>query len=331
MEAAEQSLTGNTWEGPLGKFLPLIEAKMVNQFDHRFSTYEGATQAQLNVGTLPRLDSLAHADPLCYSQPAHWVNAADVNASPAISGAGKWLVGYRAISTPSNARFLIAAIFPTSAVGNSLPFLRMSYGVAAKAGLVGALSSFAIDYAARQKATGTNINMFFVKQLPAPQPSTLTNCCFPDAGRPLLDWLLPRIVELTYTAWDLEPFGVDCGYAGPPFVWDEERRFLLRAELDAAFFHRYLGTPNEWSQSASDALKSALPTTRDAVSHIMETFPIVKKKDLESFGTYRTKDTILEIYDEMTTAIRSGQPYQTRLAPPPADLSCRHAAATEPA
>lgn len=35
------------------------------------------------------------------------------------------------------------------------------------------------------------------------------------------------------------PFASDCGYEGPPFRWDPERRFLLRAELDAAFFHLY--------------------------------------------------------------------------------------------
>ena len=34
-------------------------------------------------------------------------------------------------------------------------------------------------------------------------------------------------------------------------------------------------------------------------------------------GTYVTKDTILSIYDEMQQAIDSGQPYQTRLDPPP--------------
>ena len=37
------------------EYLPLYEAKMLSHFDHRFSTYRGATQAQLNVGTLPRL------------------------------------------------------------------------------------------------------------------------------------------------------------------------------------------------------------------------------------------------------------------------------------
>jgi len=42
---------------------------------------------------------------------------------------------------------------------------------------------------------------------------------------------------VTDTAWDLEPFAGDCGYAGPPFPWDE-RRFLFHAELAADFFHR---------------------------------------------------------------------------------------------
>ena len=57
----------------------------------------------------------------------------------------------------------------------------------------------------------------------------------------------------------------------------------------------------------------------------MDTFPIVKRKDEAKHGTYRTKDTILSIYDAMAEAIRTGQPYQTRLDPPtgpPADEQC---------
>ena len=61
----------------------------------------------------------------------------------------------------------------------------------------------------------------------------------------------------------------------------------------------------------------------------METFPIVKRKDIKRTtitdengqvtqpGTYITKDTILSIYDAMTESIRTGVPYQTRLDPPP--------------
>jgi hypothetical protein len=62
----------------------------------------------------------------------------------------------------------------------------------------------------------------------------------------------------------------------------------------------------------------------------MSTFPIVKRKDEAAYGTYRTKDTILEIYDAMAEALRTGQPYQTRLDPPPADTRCAHLESTRP-
>lgn len=114
-----------------------------------------------------------------------------------------------------------------------------------------------------------------------------------------------RTIELTYTAWDLQPFAQDCGYDGPPFKWDEDRRFLLRCELDAAYFHLY-------------------GIQRDDVDYIMEPFPIVKRKDEKAHGHYRTKDTTLEIHDAMATAIASGQLYQTLLDPPPADPRVAH-------
>ncbi len=139
---------------------------------------------------------------------------------------------------------------------------------------------------------------------------------------------MQRLLELTYTAWDLEAFALDCGYDGPPFRWDEERRFLLRCELDAAYFHLYLGASEEWGND-SPQLREMFPTPRHAVEYIMETFPIVKRKDIKRTtitdengqvtqpGTYITKDTILSIYDAMTESIRTGVPYQTRLDPPP--------------
>src|SRR5690606_163038 len=68
--------------------------------------------------------------------------------------------------------------------------------------------------------------------------------------------------------------------------------------------------------------------TRDDVDYIMETFPIVKRKDEAAHGEYRTKRVILEIYDDMAEAMRTGVPYQTRLAPPPADPRVAHQPAT---
>jgi len=64
-------------------------------------------------------------------------------------------------------------------------------------------------------------------------------------------------------------------------------------------------------------LKKHFQTPRDAVAYIMDTFPIVHRKDEEKHGEYRTKRVILEIYDTMQEAIRTGEPYQTRLNPSP--------------
>jgi len=41
-------------------------------------------------------------------------------------------------------------------------------------------------------------------------------------------------------------------------------------------------------------------------------------------GRYITKDTILEIYDHLAEAMKSGKAYQTPLNPPPADARCCH-------
>jgi hypothetical protein len=55
------------------------------------------------------------------------------------------------------------------------------------------------------------------------------------------------------------------------------------------------------------------------VDYILETFPIVKRKDEQAHGAYRTKRVILDIYDAMQQAMETGMTYQTRLDPPPAN------------
>jgi hypothetical protein len=121
----------------------------------------------------------------------------------------------------------------------------------------------------------------------------------------LRDWILLRVLELAFTAWDLEAFAEDVGYRGSPFKWDPARRFLLRAELDAAYFYLY-------GLSHEDA------------GHVLDSFPIVRKDDEKAYGEYRTKGAILERYDAMEEAVRSGRAYVTRLDPPAADARVAH-------
>jgi hypothetical protein len=78
------------------------------------------------------------------------------------------------------------------------------------------------------------------------------------------------------------------------------------------------GCPHDETPDDLTELSRHFATPRDAVSYIMDTFPIVHRKDEEKYnGDYRTKRVILEIYDAMQEATRTGQYYQTRLDPPP--------------
>jgi hypothetical protein len=170
--------------------------------------------------------------------------------------------------------------------------------------LVSAYNSFAFDYLLRNSLSQPSIPQGTLEQIACPSPTSF------QLG--LAEVVLPRAIELTYTAWDLQPFAEDCGYHCPLFRWDEDRRFLIRCELDAAFFHLY-------------------GISREDVDHIMETFPIVKRKDEDEYDEYRTKRVILEIYDAMTDAIQVGHPYETCLDPPPSDPRVAHSPKSSPA
>ena len=139
--------------------------------------------------------------------------------------------------------------------------------------LLGLLNSFVLDYVTRQKMGGTSMTYHYVKQFPILPPSSFT------AER--LEFITPRVLELIYTAHDLTGFARDLGYDGAPFTWNDDRRFWLRAELDALYFILY-------------------GIARADVEYIMETFPIVRGKDIKAHGAYRTKDAILQVFDALS-------------------------------
>jgi len=239
-----------------------------------------------------------------------------------------WFVAFRDVTSAVVLRTAVFSIIPKIAVGHKAPLAFTDKGPLETCCFVAAMNSFPLDYVARQSIGGSSMSYFILKQLPVVPPNSCSLPCPWDTTCSLCLWLAGRTLELSCTAWDLTSLGADCGYDGPPFIWDEERRFLSRAELDAAFFHLYLGTEEEWKQNGSKELLAYFPSPRHAVEHIMDTFRILRERDEAAYGTYRTKDTILEIYDEMAEAIAENsaaeaagrQPtaaYQTRLDPPP--------------
>lgn len=283
--------------------LPVVEAKLVHQFEHRFGDY--ADKPAGAAGTsLPEVALASLRNPTYCVQPRYWIGRTSVVERLSSDWRREWLLVWRDICRSFDERTVIATVVPLGGTDFTLRVAKLEEPRLTPL-LLGALNSFIFDFVARQKLGGTHLSDYVTKQLPVPSPE-IFECQFASVQEPLRDWLLPRVLELTYTAWDLEPFARDVGYEGPPFRWDPERRFLLRCELDAAFFHLY-------------------GRSREETEYVMETFTIVRKNDEKAGnGRYRTKDTILAIFDEMSEAARTGKPYQTRLSPPPADPRVAH-------
>jgi len=327
---------GNIYRRDDGQYLPLYEAKMVDVFDHRASQVVISATATIRQGQPDDLSEAQHSDPFCSPQPRYWVASESVTESIPDDVNANWFIGFANVTSPTNHRTVVAAILPMVAVAHSMPLVYFAneLGGVDAAAFLGCFTSFVMDYCTRQKLGGINLTFFVLNQLPVLPPSRFDEpTTWREPVHDLRKWLASRTLELTYTAWDLEAFAQDCGWSGPPFRWDEERRFLLRCELDAAIFHLYLPAKADgaWQKAERETeedlarLKASFPTPRDAVAYIMDTFPIVRRKDEEKHnGDYRTKRVILEIYDAMQAAIRTGQPYQTRLDPPPADPRCCH-------
>ncbi|MFD7244145.1 Eco57I restriction-modification methylase domain-containing protein [Streptomyces massasporeus] len=309
------TLEGNVLVRGEERLLPLYEAKMLHHYDHRFSTYENATEKQLAVGTLPRFTVEQHQDASAVPLPRYWVPEQDVptgqvdkNGKPVMEPGVRsrlaakgwdrgWVMGFRKICRASDERTVITYAFPRAGLGDSGNIL-LARKFEHSPLLYGNSISMALDYVLRQKLGGTNLNFFQFEQLPFIAPETMAQHA---------SALIPRILELTYTANDMAPFARDLNDTGTPFRWDPDRRAVIRAELDALFFHLY-------------------GITRDDTTYILDTFNVTRDNDIKAHGEYRTKNLILAEYDRMAAAgltlenpLTEGESgtYRSTLTPPP--------------
>lgn len=280
LEAEDFILRGNVFLQGRHVMYPLYQGMMCDFYNHRAADIVRSATAQKRQNQPRYLGSVDLNDPERYALPRYWVAAEEIKAD------FDWTLAFSSITGTANERSLIAYALPKCAAGNSMPLISCVDGSL----LLAALCSFVVDYSVRQKIAGVNLNYGFIRQLPIPQPELLQRPAPWSGQENLSEWLRRRVVELVFTAYDMEAFAVENGFGGEPFAWDEDRRELLMREVDAAFFNLYA-------------------VDRGDVDYIMETFPIVKRKDIAEHGEYRTKRLILEIYDAMAEAEATGVPY----------------------
>jgi hypothetical protein len=259
---------------------PLYEGKMIHQYDHRWATYaqDGSTRDVIKS---------EKADYDYAITPRHWIDHSlfEEKLRPK-QWDFKWLIGWRDITSAHVLRTFIASVVPASPAGNNLPLLLPGRFDDNRlyAALLANLNSLSLDFIARMKTGGNHLNFYIVKQLPIVSPKAYSAIH--------LDFISPRVLELTYTSHDLKPWAQDLGYDGPPFRFDPERRALLRAELDAYYAHLYGLTRDElrYILDPADLMGPDYPS---------ETFRVLKNNELRQFGEYRTQRLVLEAWDRL--------------------------------
>lgn len=267
-------------DSPSADLLPLYEAKLIHHFDHRFATYteDGKTRDfTLNE----------KQDTNSQIRPRYWVSQQEVfDRLKDKNWDKKWLMGWRDITNATNERTVIASVMPIAGVGNKIPLLLIHPNITASyaAALLANLSAIVFDFVARQKIGGTTLNYFYVKQFPVLTPK--------HYQQTELDFIVPRVLELTYTSHDLAGWAQDLGYTGEPFIFNPERRAILRAELDAYYAKLYGLTRDElrYILDPAEVMGDDYPS---------ETFRVLKNNEMREFGEYRTQRLVLEAWDRL--------------------------------
>ncbi|ENC9826090.1 N-6 DNA methylase [Pseudomonas aeruginosa] len=258
--------------------VPLYEAKMIHQFDHRWASYVAG-------GDSRELTETEKEDSDVSINPRYWVEAGELDSRlDNMKWRNGWLLGWRDICRATDYRTLISSVIPRAAVGHKYLLMFPMAAPERVAALLANINSLTCDFVVRQKVGGTSLTLFTIRQIPVFSPNK-----YSDGD---LAFIVPRVLELTYTAHDLAGWAQDLGYNAPPFAFDPDRRAILRAELDAYYAKLYGLTRDElrYILDPADMLGEDYPS---------ETFRVLKNKELKEFGEYRTQRLVLEAWDAL--------------------------------
>lgn len=231
-----------------------------------------------------------------------------------------YLIGWRDITNTTNARTTIATVVPFSAVNNKLLLFRFSenYSPVMQACLLANMDSMVLDYFARQKLGGVDLTYLYLRQFPIFKPEKFTE--------QVKNYIIPRVMALTYTTFDMNEWAqalwndstlkmrlkmlqlhdkeaesitdekfVDREFSSAflqPYIYDDAKRAILRAELDA-YFARLYGLSRTELQYILD------PHSVMGEDYPSETFRVLQEGEIAKYGEYRTQRLVLEAWDRM--------------------------------
>ena len=306
-------------------YVPLYEGKMIWHYNHHYGTWPTSVERPNSIST-PPLTELA--DPNSSIMPWYWIPLSEVgnrliktdkDGNVVWKWEHRWFMIYRGLTNATNERSFICTPIPDACgVGNSSTVVFADCGAMPVTVFTATLSSLVFDYIVRQKVGGTNMSTYFVKQFPV-----LTFDQIPDAIKPDI---IERVAELCYFNHDLDGWMCELWHdeemtddirtdllvrlaecnnlnfdsnklAMPdfndmqPYIYNEERRAVAQAELDAIFAHLYGLTTEELHYILA-------PEDVCGKGCINETFRVLRDNEIRQYGEYRTKRLVLEAWNK---------------------------------
>jgi hypothetical protein len=273
--------------------VPLYEGRMVGAYDHRAKGYRSGRGRKADWCDLAFTDRDKAIAPQWFIRPERVPDKV-------LARYKQYRIGFCDVASPTNERTLVATLIPPNTLcGHKVPTITFAPSSSwAHAVWLAAANSFTLDFLVRKKVS-LSMTYTILDSLPFPRIREDD-----DRAR----FLVQRVARLVCTGPEMVGYWNALAMTGwverraedgeIPGELDEGRRALLEADIDAFVAKELFGL------------------TRDELAYVLDAFPIVEKRDRKAHGEYRTKRVILEIYDAMVEASRTGEPYQTRHAPP---------------
>jgi len=263
--------------------LPVYEGRMISHFDHRAKTYESghgnsAVWVQREFG-----------DPEKAIVPQWRVLRGDIPAK--LGGrVDRYRIGFGDIANPRNERSFIASLVPPAVVcGHTVPTILVGEDLEwVYLPWLAVACSFTMDAFARRKLSSPHMTYSIMDSLPFPRP---------DLDDEFVQAVAPIVLSLVCTAPEMAAYfnamarlgfcqAVPENTVPPSALLDPKARAFARAELDAIVARDVFGL------------------THDEISGILDTFPVLAKRDQKAYGEFRAKRLILDAYEKKEPAPR---------------------------
>ena len=268
-------------DAPSEGLLPLYEAKMFHQFDHRWATFEDGDFRDVSV--------VEKCDPHFEIKARYWVSQAHVQERLADAGfrEARVLLVFRNIGRAVDVRTGLFAFIPTAGVGHSASIIFFKLPMELQSCLLANLNCLVFDYVLRQKVPGINISFPYLQQVPALEPKQYRE---EDTT-----FVSERVIALNFTSEQLQ--SALCSGSMKVSLWNEEARPVQRAELDAYYAHLYGMTRDElrYVLDPKDVFGRQFPS---------ETFRVLMEREVREYGEYRTQRLVLSAFDDFSLSDR---------------------------